>query len=114
MPLCPPVVLKSKPIHGNRIAIVRSRRTLGAVQSLWRPYGRSMSILLHLLGQLGKAVPFRLAVRFDRFGVVLLFGVLMRALVEELWVHFHEKLHGVVNHTVNGAERRISTHGCER
>lgn len=73
-----------------------------------------MSILLHLFGQLGETVPFRLAIRFDRFGVVLLFGVFVRAFVEELWVHLHEKLHGIVHHTVNGAEKEISTHRCEK
>lgn len=46
-------------------------------------------------------VPPVLAGLLPLLGTVLLFSVLMRALVKELRVDFHEHLHGIVHHAVD-------------
>ena len=60
-----------------------------------------MAVRFHLLGELAEAVPFRLSIRFDGLGVILLLRVFVRAFVEQLRVHFHEELHRVVDHAVD-------------
>ena len=67
----------------------------------WAYGGSCGAVGFHLLGELGEAVPFRLAVGFDRVGVVLLLRVFVRAFVEELRVYFHEEFHCVVDHAVD-------------
>lgn len=54
-------------------------------------------------------VPPILASLFPLIGAVLVFGVFMRALIEELGVNLHEHLHGIVHHAVDssGVQTRV-------
>lgn len=49
----------------------------------------------------GEGFPFVFSSELACFGVVLVFGVVVRAVVEELRVDFHEEFHGVVDHAVD-------------
>lgn len=55
------------------------------------------------LGDFGELFPPFKSVLFLLLGCSLLFGVLVRAVVEELGVDFHEEFHGVIYHTVDGS-----------
>ena len=63
-------------------------------------------------GLLGKAVPFILAFCFNLIGVVLRLGVFVGALIEELGVDLHEKLHGVVDHAMDCSTEGQYTAPC--
>ena len=55
---------------------------------------------LHLISLLCQPLPLALTGPFAGLGAVLQLGVLMRAVVEQLWIDLHKQLHGVVYHTV--------------
>ena len=125
--LWPPlaIVLQPQPFHAllallaQGICIVLSHwacdfgARLAAVAGVgcgWRSASRRVSVGLHLFGELAEAVPFRLSIGFHCVRVVLLLRVLVRALVEELWIDFHEEFHCVVHHAVNCPNNMSALH----
>jgi len=64
--------------------------------------------ILTILGHVGKTFPFLLTIALLLFCIVLLFGIIMTAVIEELGIHLHEELHGIVHHTVNRAKSDVS------
>lgn len=67
-----------------------------------------MAILLHRFRQLRQSIPFGLACRFDSFGIILVFGVIVGALIKELRIHFHEQLHSIVYHAMDSSVENVS------
>lgn len=61
---------------------------------------------LSLVGHLRNGCPSSLTVRLPSRGAVLLLGIFMRAVVEQLGIDFHEEFHGIVNHAVDGSVHR--------
>lgn len=56
--------------------------------------------VLHLIGLFLQLVPLVLSGLFTSASTVLELVVILRTIIEELWIDFHEKLHGVVHHAV--------------
>jgi len=61
-----------------------------------------------LIGLFAECCPFALSQRLPFSRTVLLLRVVVRTVVEKLWVDFHEELHGIVHHAVNGSTRVVS------
>ena len=56
---------------------------------------------LHLLGLFVELVPFRFSGLFALVGAVLELVIIVRAIVEKLWIYLHEELQSVVYHPMN-------------
>lgn len=70
-------------------------------------------LLFVTLSQLGESLPLEVARGFAGFGVVLVLGIVVRTVIEQLWIDLHKQLHGVVHHAVDSADY-VSYDGRDR
>lgn len=80
------------------VGLVDARHGVGA-----GPVGSAAVNLLPAIGLLRDGGPFPLADGLSGRGAVLLLGVLMRAVVEQLGIDFHKQFHGVINHAMDSS-----------
>jgi hypothetical protein len=104
-----PQLLKSpRAVLTERITIFLLQRGIDFATDYNRGGNCWKLAILTILGHVGKTFPFLLTIALLLFGIVLLFGVIMAAVIEELGVHLHEELHGIIYHTMNRAMPDVS------